>query len=368
MLDTITLQVPRLDISADYLKNFEASRSKKYAKYVFNPDPVLGDYLPRITIKKIDSPAGFYTESTDIEFSAPKILHNTNYYGISQVDQTRFIDTLYAKMCHIFNGSPIKKDLIYDYANIKNIAISFNFILPESYARPIEFLKVIPFLDIGKNYDKRKDTYYTESDQVGFCGRIYNKQVSWKMYDKGAEIIANARNRTEKEIAYKLRRNELPNKILRMELTYQNRFTLKRHLKTRIGGSNEQERHLSDVFNDKLCQSILLESFDKIANALNVGAMDTPLFPIHEFFKRTKLARMPIYDAYAWLGRCLATQQTGSHQLKLISDEFYTRQQRAVADKRMEKLLKQHSMPSFSIKQVFDECRKQLLAFKIMKP
>jgi len=367
MIDTITLQIERLDISDKNLQFFKSSKIGSITKYVFNPDTSLADYLPRITIKKVDGLSGQYTESTDIEFSTPKILHNTNYYGIEEPNKNQFTDALFDKLCYIFKGSPFSKETI-DIANIKNIAFAFNFILPVNYAYPIEFLKIIPFLDIGKNYDKRKDTYYTESDRFGFCGRIYNKQVSWKMYDKGAEIIANAKNKTEKETALKLKHGELPDKIIRMEITYQNRYTLKRHLATRLGGNNKQERQLKDVFNNKLCQSILLESFDKIANELNIRAMDTPIFPIHEYFRKTKQAKMPIYDAYAWLGRCLSTQQTGSFQLKLISDEFYTRQDRFRADKKMRDLLTKYSLPSFTLKQVFDECRKQLVEFKIMKP
>jgi len=367
IIDTITLQIERLDISEKNLQFFQFIKSNKGARYIFNPDASLGEYLPRITVKKAYGVSGLYTENTDIEFSAPKIVHNTNYYGITQIDKMLLMDSLYRKLCHIFKGSPIPRQIL-DCANIKQVAFSFNFILPQQYGYPIEFLKVIPFLDIGKNYDKRKDTYYTEADGFGFCGRIYNKQVSWKMYDKGAEIIANAKNRVEKGLAFKLKRNELPNKIIRMELTYQNRYTLKRHLKTKIGGTYEQERHLGEVFEDKLCQDILLESFDKIANALNIRAMDTPLFPIHEFFRRAKRANMPLQDAYTWLGRCLATQQTGSYQLKLISDESYTKQERAVADEKLGEIISQHSLPSFTLKQVFDDCRKQLVDFKIMKP
>lgn len=367
IIDTITLQAERLEIADKYLQSFKQNKSGNTLKYLFNPDASIGDYLPRITIKKIEGLSGLYTESTDIEFSSPKMLHNSNYFGIDENDKARLKDNLFDKLCYIFNGSPIPKETI-DFLNIKNVAFAFNFTLPAGYAHPTEFLKIIPFLDIGKNYDKRRDTYYTESDRIGFCGRIFNKQVGWKIYDKGAEIIANAKNKTEKEIALKLKQGELPDKIIRMEITYQNRYTLKRHLATRLGGDNKQERQLKDVFNNKLCQSILLESFDKIANELNIRAMETPILPIHEYFKRTKEAKMPIYDAYAWLGKCLSTQQTGSFQLKLISDEFYTRQDRFRADKKMRALLKQYPLPSFTLKQVFEDCRRQLVEFKITKP
>ena len=159
MIDTITLQIERLEIAEKYLKFFKLNKSSSTLKYIFNPDPAANDYLPRITIKKVEGLSGLYTESTDIEFSAPKVLYDTNYYGINEIDKSRFIDALFDKLCRIFTGSPISKELI-DLSNIKNIAFAFNFILPANYAYPIEFLKVVPFLDIGKNYNKAKDTYY----------------------------------------------------------------------------------------------------------------------------------------------------------------------------------------------------------------
>lgn len=365
MIDTTTLHIERLEIPEKYLNSFKLIKSSTL-KYIFNPDPKIGDYLPTITIKKINGTYGLYTEGTDIQFSAPKLIGNTNYFGVDENDNNLLIDTLFDKLCYIFKGSPISKELI-GLSDIKNIAFAFNFILPQNCGYPTEFLKVILFLDIGKNYNRRRDTYYTESDRIGFCGRIFNKQVGWKMYDKGAEMISNAKNRTEKEIALKLKHGQLPDKIIRMEITYQNRFTLKRHLATRLGGNNKQERHLKDVFNNQLCQSILLESFDKIANEINIKAMDIPLFPIGEYFKRTREAKMPLYEAYTWLGRCLATQQAGSLQLKLLSDEYYSRQDRFRADKKIRKLLNSYSLPSFTLKQVIAECRKQLKEFKIMK-
>jgi len=369
MIDTITLHIEKLEIPEKYLGSFKTIKSGKPLKiiYAFNPDPTIGDYLPTITVKKIEGLYGLYTEGIDIQFSAPKLLGNTNYFGVDENDNVLLIDTLFDKISHIFKGSPISKEQI-SLLNIKNIAFAFNFVLPQNCGYPIEFLKVIPFLDIGKNYNQRRDTYYTESDRFGFCGRIFNKQVGWKMYDKGAEMIANAKNRTEKEIALKLKHGQLPDKIIRMEITYQNRFTLKRHLAVRLGGDNKQERHLKDVFNNQLCQSILLESFDKIANEINIRAMDMPLFPISEYFKRTREAKMPLYEAYTWLGRCLATQQAGSSQLKLLSDEHYSRQDRFRADKKIRKLLNSYSLLSFTLKQIIAECRKQLVEFKIMKP
>jgi hypothetical protein len=110
-----------------------------------------------------------------------------------------------------------------------------------------------------------------------------------------------------------------------------------------------------------------LEFFDKLANDLSIATIDTPLYPTSEFLKKAKQSGMPLYDAYAWMGWCLANQQTGSYQQKLFGDDYYSRQDRHRAKKKLKKLLSTYNIPSFTLKQVFDECRKQLVDFKIVK-
>jgi len=369
IIDTITLQIERLEIEERYLTKFKPIRSSENFRYIFNPDANRDAYLPRITIKKRQSQFGaeFYTENIDIEFSAPKILYGTNYFGIDEIDYAKLIDGLFDKLKFIFNGFQISREQIRT-SNIKSIAFAFNFILPDDYARPIEFLKLVPFFDIGKNYNKFRDTYYNEASELGFCGRIYNKQVGWKLYDKGAEVIDNCKSTEERMTALKIKQGLLPNKVLRLEITYQNRFSLKRHLATRTDHNDKRERHLNEVFNNKICQSILLESFDKFANEINVQVLDMPLYSIDNFLKITKDCKMPLYNAYALLGRSLATHQAGSLQLKLISDSHYNKQDRARADKKFKKFIEAYPLPSFTLKGVIEECRRQLIEFKIMKP
>jgi len=369
MIDTTILQLKRLEIDKKYLSRFESLKSSKSKtlKYIFNPDYKKDGYLPKITIKKIEGQRDWYTESIDIDFSAPKILYGTNYFGVDENNCNQLLDNLLEKLGCIFNGSPISKEQIQK-SNIKTIAFVFNFILPDSFGRPIEFLRVIPFLDIGKNYNKRRNTYFTEENEIGYSGRIYNRQVGFRIYDKVAQLINKAETLEEIETASKIKQGLLPNKIIRMEITYQNKFTLKRHLATKTDGNNKRERHLFEVFNNKLCQSILSESFNKLADEVNIQALDTPLYSIADCFKVIKEAGMYPYDAYAWLGRSLATQQAGSLQLKLINDDYFSRQDRSRVDKRFKKLLNLHPLPFFTLKKVFDECRRQLNEFRIMKP
>ena len=56
MIDTITLHIEKLEIPEKYLGSFKTIKSGKPLKiiYAFNPDPTIGDYLPTITVKKIE--------------------------------------------------------------------------------------------------------------------------------------------------------------------------------------------------------------------------------------------------------------------------------------------------------------------------
>ena len=369
MIDTITLQINRLGIDEKYLSRFESLKSSKTKthRYIFNPNLKKDGYLPRITIKNIEGHTGWYTENVEIEGSVSKILYGSNYYGNDENDYEPLIQKLLEMLNFIFNGSPITRWQL-EQSNLRTIAFVFNFILPNNFGNLLEFIKKISLLDFGKNYKKVKNDIYNERE-VGYCVRFYNKQVGIKIYDKTAQLINEPKKtQEEEELVRKIKQDFLPSKILRIEITLQNRTSLKKYFASRTDGDTKRERCLKEAFNNKLCQGILLEFFDKLANEINVQALDMPLYSMSDCFKAIKEAGMYSYDAYAWFGKSLATQQAGSLQLKLINDNYFSRQDRSRVDKKFRKLLGLHPLPFFTLKKVFDECRKQLNEFKVMKP
>lgn len=366
MIDTVVLSIDKFDIDEKHLIGLDFRKSGRITRYAFNPE-IEGVYMPNLTIKKVKGEYGNFTDGIDIQFSAPKLIRESNYFGVDELDYDNVINTLISKLGLKQNNLPITKTLI-ENASVKSIAFSFNFILPSNFGYPAEFLsKVVAFLDIGKKYNNAINTYYNQSNRFGFNGSIYNRQIGFRVYDKAAEIIANAKNYTEIQIAEKLKIGVLPDKILRMEITFQHRFTLKRFLGRRIDGNVGKERNLREMFNNGLCQGVLLEFFDKLANDLHVAAMDTPLFPIADYMARAKKSGRSLKEAYIWFGYCATIQQAGSYQQKLIEDENYSRQERYRFEQKLKNKLVAYKLSSFTIKQVFDECRKQLFAFKIIK-
>jgi hypothetical protein len=369
MIDTITLQLKGLKIDEKYLSRFDTltSSKSKTRRYIFNPDIQKDGYLPKITIKNLQGYTDWYTENVEIEGSVSKMLYGTNYYGNDENDYEPLIKRLLEMLNSIFSGSPITRWQL-EQSNLRTIAFVFNFILPNDFGNLLEFIKKISLLDVGKNYKKVRNDIYNETE-IGCCVRFYNKQVSIKIYAKTAQLMNEPKKtQEEEELVRKIEQGILPSKILRIEITLQNRTSLKKYFATKTDGDAKRERYLKEAFNNKLCQSILLEFFNKLANEVNVQALNTPLYPIVNCLKTIKEAGMYPYDAYAWLGRSLVIQQAGSLQLKLINDDYFSRQDRSRVDKKLKKLLNLYPFPFFTLKKVFDECRKQLNEFKVMKP
>ncbi len=369
IIDTIVLQIKNLQVTEVNLRRFEKRPSTvaKPLMYFFNPnDPKIG-YLPTITIKMLPSAlGGYFTESIDIQFSAPKVFRGTNYFGVSEDDFGRITELLENKLEYIFEGKIITKAHLY-YANVKSIAYSFNFIL-EQFPNPIEYLKLIPFLSMGKRYKTTSHTYYTEQEEIGFCGRMYNKQMGFRIYCKGAEMLNNAKTPEELEVARKIRMKQLPFKVLRIEITFQSRTPLKKFLANITDKNHKRERNFYEVFNDEIAKKILSDAFDEVMNELDVAAIDLPIYDIDECFGVCKKAGLPYYDAASLIGRSVMVRQAGALQLKLIGDAHYDRRKRSLADKRLEKVLAEHPLKPFQFKQIVEECRIQLDGFKIMKP
>jgi len=366
--DTITLQIKNLQVAEANLRQFEklSSSEAKPLRYVFNPNDPKAGYLPSITIRMIPSVFSGYYTTIDIQFSAPKIFYGTNYFGISEQDFERLTELLESKLEYIFEGRIITKAHLY-YADVKNIAYSFNFIL-EQFPNPIEYLKLIPFLSMGKRYKKTSHTYYTEQEEIGFCGRTYNKQMGFRIYCKGAEMISNAKTPEEQETARKIKMKQLPFKVLRIEITFQNRTPLKKFLAVLTDKNSKRERNFYEVFKNGIAKKILSDAFDEIMNELDVAAIGLPIQDINECFSICKRAGLPYNDAASLIGRSVMVRQAGALQLKLIGDAHYDRRKRSLADKRLEKVLAEHPLPTYQFKQIVEECRKQLNDFKIMKP
>ncbi len=345
------------------------TRNDSTWKQQFNPKPGhyrSHGYLPNFTIVRVRSRYndGWFVQRVVIQASAPKALYGSNYFSIGLNDYKDLVEKLAkdARLVEIpLDATQIEK------AALRNVAFCFNFFLPSNFPYPIEYLKKMSFLDIGKRYKKAKNTNFIEETE-GYSGKLFNSRVGFGFYDKRSQMINEAKTPIELELVDKMKRGIIPSKILRLEVTYQNRTSVKQHLSTRLGGGTTQERHLVDVFRSGLAKGILFEVFDELSKDVNVKALEMPIISIEEGLKVAKESGMSNAEAEMLVGRSYIIQQVGSGCYKKIQDRFFPRQRRYELEKRYKKLLEKCPLPQFALGKVFSECRKQLDEFKLIKP
>lgn len=369
MIDSFIIDLNGFSIS-DLLSNWQTkNRSETRWQQQFNPtaqDYRKYGYIPNFALTRIPSRFGtsWYVDRLTIQASVPKVLFGTNYYGVKGSDYEAFIQKLISG-CKLV-GLPLTSNQI-EQGVLREIAFCFNFIFDDKFPYPLEYIKRMDFLDIGKRYDDVKNTDFIESTH-GYQGKYYNGQVGWGIYDQRARIMSKGKTQEEMEVAEKMKNGSLPDKILRMEVTYQNQTSVKQHLTTRLGGNIKQPRHLKEVFNEKLSQDILTDIFSKFTNEVNVTALEMPIIPAETAHRIMGECGMSPAEAMMWIGFSLSVQQTGTLPLKETLDRYYRRQYRGRLDKKLGTILKLHPLPKSTLNQIFEVCRKQLSDFIIPRP
>jgi hypothetical protein len=335
----------------------------------FNSTPVqkkqLG-YLPNIKLvrRKSNYTNGWYIERLVIQASVPKTKYGNSYFGVDQTDRRAAFVKLEKDLNTL--GLPITVAQL-ELAALREIAFCFNFYLPDNLPYPIEFLKKMSFLGIGKRFKGVKNTDFIENE-AGYAVKLFNGQVGGGLYDKRTQMFNEAKTESELEIVEKMKRHELPDKILRLEVTYQDQTSVKQHLRTRLGGDRLQIRHLGEVFNNVLAKGILLDTFNEFAKEVNVKGLEMELIPIEAATEKLRAAGFSDYDICAWIGHSYQIQQIGAQVKREIHDRYYPRGYSARLDKRLQKIVDRGLLPKGTLTEVFDECRKQLMAFEVLKP
>lgn len=353
------------EVSPFFKTRFDASGRHQW----FNPtDQHLRQYgyLPTIDIVSIKSKfgRGYFTERVVIQSSASKAVHGSNYFGSDEKDYDPYIRWLVEKSKLV--GLPFTTDQL-EAATLRNCSLCFNFYLPDDFPYPYEFLKKVSFLDVGKRHREVKNTNFVEETAEGYAGRLYNGQVGFVLYDKRAELLNNAKTLAELKIVERIQRGELPDKVLRMEVNLQNQKAVKQHLTTRLGGDKGQARHLRDI-SDKLEQGILTDALEKLTDEVDVTALEMPLYPVETAYELCRKSGMSNSEAERWLGRSCAIQQVGSLNYKKLQDRHYPRQSRYYLRESHKKVFERSPLPRFTLSKIFEECRRQLAEFKVLKP
>lgn len=323
-------------------------------------------YTPVFTIYGSHSKlgSGWVVNRLLIQASAPKLLHGTSYFGVTRTDYEEFV----TKMVEVSNkiGLPLTRSQI-ENASLKSFALTINFYLPNDFPFPLEYLRKMSFLDIGKRYKNIKGTNYLDETE-GYSGKLYNGQVGFGLYDKRSQLINKAETDEEKEIVEKMAKGLLPDKVLRFEVTFQNQEAVRQYLSTRIGGRKDQIRNVREIFNDSFVKGILEEVFARLVDEINLIPLDLPLMSPEEAYKIARSSGLSGFDAEALIGRSYIIQQIGSLEYKNLQDRQLERYKRSRLEKRHRQILGKITLPKFALGQIIEVCRKQLSAFQILKP
>lgn len=369
MIDTVLLEVQKENIPDDLLLFKDAMQSDGFLRRYCNPDAKFVrsfGYTPSYTIKKQYDPRQdtWTLQGITIHASLPKLLYGTNYYGVDETDYEALIDRLVERSN--FVGLPFDRDDI-ENATLKQVDFCFNFVFPDDYASPIEYLKRMVGLDAGKVFSGLKHKGYVQTVE-GFSLGIFNGRVGVSFYDKQLQLRNQAKTREETMTLVNMDLRRLPRKVLRMEVRWQNQRAVKQHLYTYLRGEKNQTRYLHEVFDNALVQDILGKIFKKITDNVNIQSLQMPIVSIENTLEMCETAKVPLYDSFALIGQAYAMQSLGANNFKKLQDQYYSRQTRSNTRKRFEHLLDSYPLPTSDLATIFGYCREQLEKFDILKP
>jgi hypothetical protein len=257
--------------------------------------------------------------------------------------------------------------------SLQSASFSYNIILPERFGRPIGFLKKLSVLDVGKHIRNVMNTEYNESAE-GYCERRYSQNTGYRMYDKGSEIINQAKTPSEILLRDKLVDRAIPANILRLEKCYQNKKTLKKLLNPFYKKPPKDDVCLEQVFNNGLCKIELTDMMGKLGKTMNLITADiadkNPFLTAEYVMRLSKKLGLKGHEIDYFTTFALSASQMGVKNTVTLYDEIHGRQGQKDRSKYANiinnKLIKA-DLSNFGLVALFKIIREQLTAFKIYK-
>jgi len=166
-----------------------------------------------------------------IQCSVTKLIFGSSYYMVKESHLFDFCKALHQKLAFLGIQIPLEK---IPKLGLSQVAICFNAEIPEEFGNLNNYIErhLLNFT-INQHYKKKRHSVYDEQN-FGICFREYSQNVSYKIYDKVAEIKANSKTKTEKRVISDINSGILPKNIMRLEKTYQRISTLKKVLKVPV--------------------------------------------------------------------------------------------------------------------------------------
>lgn len=385
MLDTIIARIERqnlqdlgiqVPLSPEILFRFRHKKDTKESQVLeYNPkaeDYQNYGYMPNLTLSYAKSTytTGWYLDWLKIQCSVPKLLFDSSYFMNDASDLDTFTQSLSEKLREI--GIGIRPSQI-SKLSISSFSIAYNILLPPRYGKPVGFLKKVSLLDKAKNIRKVLNTEYDEEAE-GLAVRSFSQNTGFRMYDKGSQIINEARTPRERELKELILTDKIPSSILRLEKVYQRKASVKSAVNRFTKRPLKQDVVLHQLFNDGLCKDGLVDMTDKLGKTVNLIAADLGYdyqqLPIEAIWQVARDAGLSGQEVAFFSMYAIAVGQMGVKNALTQYDRIYGRKGQKHRTKfvnQISKVLEKADLKGFMLIDLFAVIKRQLVDFKVYK-
>lgn len=263
MIDTVILLIPRDKITTLNIEGIQPwalqSRTNTYDKYVRNPsakDMANGKYFPRLTGYNRASSQSKWLSTVRIEFSAPKLLYDTNLDELIESEFEKVVETLRKRIYEM--GVVISSDDLKN-ASVKAVHYSKNIELQNGYTSQY-VIGELGKINLNKRFDMTRARYINDGQSI----YAYTMAHSLVIYDKIADLIRGSKRAIDREqtlyqssLFDDLKRSS--QEILRMEVRLSQKPKMN-SLFEKLGFSKNPT--FRDVFSAQKSRAVLLHYWD----------------------------------------------------------------------------------------------------------
>lgn len=329
----------------------ELVNSSNYGKTALNPSPnyaKMGKYMPRLTMFKRPSKFGAVFQLA-IEFSAPKMLFESNFDELTEADFEPLLTSLQNKLYELISYRFFKQQLMG--AEIGAWHPSKNIIFLD-YTACQTVLNAIGKLDISRIYDLQKTDF-----RDGHVVHVHCNSLDIAFYDKMADLRKaklSGKRAFEKDSLVQLNLLESlkeyrPLEVFRYEVRFVGKASIKRAF------PDLEARTFETLFNKQLCQETLLKHWQKITSSVDLLALDVKQpYELFQNYLEENQSAAPQAAMAAVAGMLIASQVGASSLRNTIEARYGTH-----AWYRLKPLLKSPKAYRFTYFLHVDEALKQ---------
>ena len=278
MVDTIKLLIPIADPMVLSRGAFhpltveDLIRSWGVAKTHLNPSSTyakLGKFMPRLTLYRRPTRTGVIVYQLAVEFSAPKIIYDTNFDELTEDDFEAVLAALQSKLQELVRYSFTRNQLAH--ADLAAFHPSKNIVFMD-YTACQTVLRTLNKLDVSQIYDFQKDRYR----DGGHVLHIHSNSFEIAFYDKIKDLrkakVSDKRgfennNLVQLNLLEKLKEYR-PMEVLRYEVRFNRRASIKRAF------PDLDRWTFESLFKKQLCKDTLLKHWNKLSGSVDMLSLD----------------------------------------------------------------------------------------------